>query len=151
MRFGTPHSVRKLPSPPPQIAFTEDNLYHSLDLTSVYCEELAGIGAEPTQHQTRCGRKRHLGTSANFKLHLYRHAFKPSTFTMIPWMKLGELESASLTPPPAPLPSTNPPNENARLRFAVSGNAVGKLPRPSPVTIPSLTCQQSPVVREPWL
>lgn len=45
-------------------------------------------------------------------------------------MKLGELEGASLTPPPAPLPPTNPPNENARLRFAVSGNAVSKLSRP---------------------
>ncbi|RAK97671.1 oxidoreductase, short chain dehydrogenase/reductase family [Aspergillus ibericus CBS 121593] len=43
----------------------------------------------------------------------------------IPWMRLGELNpESSLTPPPAPFPASNSPAENARQRFAVSGNAV---------------------------
>ncbi|GAQ42192.1 putative diacetyl reductase [(R)-acetoin forming] 2 [Aspergillus tubingensis] len=43
----------------------------------------------------------------------------------IPWMQLGELDpQSSLTPPPAPFPSSNSAADNARQRFAVRGNAI---------------------------
>ncbi|PYH67726.1 oxidoreductase, short chain dehydrogenase/reductase family [Aspergillus vadensis CBS 113365] len=43
----------------------------------------------------------------------------------IPWMQLGELDpQSSLTPPPAPFPSSNSAADNARQRFAVKGNAI---------------------------
>ncbi|OJI82767.1 hypothetical protein ASPTUDRAFT_44090 [Aspergillus tubingensis CBS 134.48] len=43
----------------------------------------------------------------------------------IPWMQLGELDTqSSLTPPPAPFPSSNSAADNARQRFAVKGNAI---------------------------
>ncbi|XHG07813.1 hypothetical protein AWENTII_010944 [Aspergillus wentii] len=48
------------------------------------------------------------------------------TTPQIPWMRLGEVDiKASLTPPPAPLPENNTSaGENARRRFAVTGNAI---------------------------
>ncbi|GLB02397.1 putative diacetyl reductase [(R)-acetoin forming] 2 [Aspergillus tubingensis] len=43
----------------------------------------------------------------------------------ISWMQLGELDpQSSLTPPPAPFPSSNSAADNARQRFAVRGNAI---------------------------
>ncbi|PWY69026.1 oxidoreductase [Aspergillus sclerotioniger CBS 115572] len=42
----------------------------------------------------------------------------------IPWMRLGDPNpESSLTPPPAPFPASNTAADNARQRFAVTGNA----------------------------
>ncbi|OOF99024.1 hypothetical protein ASPCADRAFT_140586 [Aspergillus carbonarius ITEM 5010] len=43
----------------------------------------------------------------------------------VPWMRLGDPNpESSLTPPPAPFPASNSAADNARQRFAVTGNAV---------------------------
>ncbi|PWY78356.1 oxidoreductase [Aspergillus heteromorphus CBS 117.55] len=57
----------------------------------------------------------------------------------IPWIRLGEVDiTSSLTQPPPPFPPTNSASDNARQRFAITGNAVCTSPHPY-----SILCQST--------
>ena len=68
----------------------------------------------------------------------------------MPWIQLGNLDTAStLTPPPQPFPENTTSQQRAAMRFGVSGNAVcmSTPKQPEKTELANSTLQQSQEVQ----